>query len=182
MTSTIKNIIIIFAVFQTTDYHWEQFDSNATNIKEDSTDETNQGFELVSGPFQFKKAIKLDKKHKDGPQVRRRNIYTIIYAIVSQLSQEKLQYHQDFNSIYYMKLQCLEDTKFNDHGHKNETIKRCLHNPADCNEGFSMSIFYKQPDTNEDYSKVDPNAYEREYLLSTGQFCIPVAGTFILET
>ena len=53
--------------FKTTEYHWEQFDKNATNIPEDSSEKST--YDIVSGPFQFKKAIKLDKRASGGPQV-----------------------------------------------------------------------------------------------------------------
>ena len=47
---------------QTTEYHYDQIDKKATNL-EDHTEE-NPKFEIVSGPFGFKQANKLDKRSK----------------------------------------------------------------------------------------------------------------------
>ena len=52
---------------KTTEYHWEQIDQNATNLPKDVS--KNAKFEVVSGPFGFQKAVKLNKNAGGGPQV-----------------------------------------------------------------------------------------------------------------
>ena len=65
----------------------------------------------------------------------------------------------------YLFFKCLENDKFNNH--ENETVRMCLQNPIHCEEGFSLSIFYQQPQIHPDYLNGSYN-FEREYLVSTG--------------
>ena len=44
----------------------------------------------------------------------------------------------------------------------------CLQDPRHCEDGFSLSLFYQQPQISPDYTKGNKSAFEREYLVSTG--------------
>ena len=72
--------------------------------------------------------------------------------------------------------QCIEDNTYNNH--ENDTVRKCLQNPKNCAEGFSMSLFYQQAETAEDYSRMDPDLYQREYLVSTGKNYLKMASFF----
>ena len=54
--------VSFLSFFQTTEYHYDQIDQKATNLQDHS--EENPKFEIVSGPFGFKQANKLDKRAK----------------------------------------------------------------------------------------------------------------------
>ena len=64
----IYQYVLLFLPLKTTEYHWEQIDLKATNLLQDNSEDTRK-YEIVSGPFGFKKAVKLDKNVAGGPQV-----------------------------------------------------------------------------------------------------------------
>ena len=80
--SQIDNFSYFCSFFaKTTEYHFEQVDQNATNLPKEckhpritaeaSKTCENITYELVSGPFRFKKAVRLDRKASPRPWVRK---------------------------------------------------------------------------------------------------------------
>ena len=59
----------------------------------------------------------------------------------------------------------MKDNKFTKENGKEGDL--CIRNPRDCPEGFSLSFFYQQPATDENYAS-EQEEWEREYLISTG--------------
>ena len=79
-----------------------------------------------------------------------------------------LSIHNSMISFCFANLQCLKDAEFTKiNGRENDS---CIRNPRDCPDGFSLSFFYKQLDTGENYGDATKE-YEREYLVSTGKSC-----------